>query len=50
MATISMMRVVFLTYAPGAAYPPRKNQPKNTTAVIKITTGKRIPILMPSPV
>jgi hypothetical protein len=27
-----------------------KNHAKKTTAVIKITTGKRIPILIPSPV
>jgi hypothetical protein len=28
---------------PGAAYPPTKNQPRKMTAIIKITTGKRIP-------
>jgi hypothetical protein len=28
---------------PGAAYPPTKNQPRKITAIIKITTGKRIP-------
>ena len=50
MATISIMRVVFLIYAPGAASPPTKNHAKKITAVIKITTGKRIPILISSPV